>query len=79
MRTDVEGIMRDFGTDAAALIERLSPAEAEALDLAAGSMGPKAEAAARFAASGNGRSAGIGRLGEALKIMEGRAGTLVKL
>ena len=79
MLTDVEGIMRDFGTDAAALIERLSPEEAEALDLAAGSMGPKAEAAARFAATGQGRRAGIGRLGQALEILEGRAGTLVAL
>jgi len=77
MLTDVEGILRDFGTDRAARIERLAPEEAAALDLPAGSMGPKAEAAARFVARGTGRSAGIGRLGEALAILEGRAGTLV--
>ena len=77
MLTDVEGILRDFGTDRAARIDRMSPKEAAALDLPAGSMGPKAEAAARFAAGGKGRRAGIGRLSEALAILEGRAGTLV--
>ncbi|WP_371038597.1 carbamate kinase [Rhodosalinus sp. FB01] len=77
MLTDVEGIVRDFGTEAAERIEHLSPSEATALDLPAGSMGPKAEAAARFAAVREGRMAGIGRLGEALEILEGRAGTRV--
>lgn len=77
MLTDVEGILRDFGTDKASRIKRLTPGEAVALDLPAGSMGPKAEAAVQFAAGGEGRIAGIGRLGEALEILEGRAGTIV--
>jgi len=77
MLTDVEGILRDFGTDKAARIERLGPAEAAAMDLPAGSMAPKAAAAARFAAGGDGRMAGIGRLSEALAILEGRAGTVI--
>ena len=77
MLTDVEGILRDFGTDKAARIERIGPAEAAAMDLPAGSMAPKAAAAARFAAGGEGRMAGIGRLGEALAILEGRAGTVI--
>jgi len=47
--TDVDGIHRDFATDAARRIDRLTPGEATALDLPAGSMAPKAEAAARFA------------------------------
>ena len=75
--TDVEGILRDFGTDNATRIEHLSPAEAVAMDLPSGSMAPKARAAAQFAAGGEGRMAGIGRLGEALAILEGRAGTVV--
>lgn len=75
--TDVEGVLRDFGTDKAARIERLSHVEAAAMGLPAGSMGPKVEAAARFAVGGEGRMAGIGRLGEALAILEGRAGTVV--
>lgn len=75
--TDVDGIHRDFGTDATRRIDRLTPGEATALDLPAGSMAPKAEAAARFAASGTGRMAGIGRLGDAIEILEGRAGTRI--
>lgn len=77
MLTDVEGVLRDFGTDKAARIDRLTPEEAAALDLPAGSMGPKAEAAVRFATGGEGRMAGIGRLSEALQILEGRAGTII--
>lgn len=77
MLTDVEGIMRDFGTEEAERIDRLTPEEAAALELPAGSMGPKAEAAVRFAAGGAGRRAGIGRLGQALEILEGRAGTCI--
>ncbi len=77
MLTDVEGIMRGFGTEEAERIARLTPEEAAALDLPAGSMGPKAEAAVRFASGGAGRMAGIGRLGQALEILEGRAGTRV--
>ena len=77
MLTDVEGILRGFGTDRAERIGHLTPREARALDLPAGSMGPKAEAAARFASSGAGRMAGIGRLSDALAILEGRAGTRV--
>ena len=77
MLTDVEGIMRGFGTEEAERIDRLTPDEAAALELPAGSMGPKAEAAVRFASGGAGRMAGIGRLGQALEILEGRAGTRI--
>ena len=75
--TDVDGIYRDFGTDAATRIERLAPDEASALDLPAGSMAPKAKAAARFASGGSSRIAGIGKLSDALKIIEGRSGTRI--
>lgn len=75
--TDVDGIYRDFGTDAAMRLDRLSPGEARALDLPAGSMAPKAEAAARFAAGAPSRMAGIGRLGDAIGILEGRDGTRI--
>ncbi len=47
--TDVDGVMRDWGTPAASLIERLTVNEARALDLPAGSMGTKVEACCRFA------------------------------
>lgn len=75
--TDVDGVYRGFGTDASERIERLAPEEARALDLPAGSMGPKIEAAARFANGGSSRMAGIGRLAAALAILEGDAGTRI--
>jgi carbamate kinase len=77
MLTDVEGIMRDFGTDAAAPIGHLTPQETKALDLPDGSMGPKATAAARFAASESGRWAAIGRLDDAYALIRGEAGTRI--
>ncbi|MCX7568232.1 carbamate kinase [Sulfitobacter sp. F26169L] len=73
--TDVDGVYRDFGTDAQARIETLTPQDALALDLPAGSMGPKMEAAATF--STHGGLAGIGRLDQALEILEQKAGTCV--
>ncbi|MGJ8606039.1 MAG: carbamate kinase [Marivita sp.] len=71
--TDVDAVYRDFGTKDQARIASLTPDEALALDLPAGSMGPKMVAAAGFAASGG--VAGIGRLDQATDILEGRAGT----
>jgi carbamate kinase len=73
--TDVDAVYRDFGTDHQARIDRLTPDEAAALPLPAGSMGPKMAAAARFAAGGG--LAGIGRLDMAIAILEQRAGTCV--
>ena len=51
-------------------------AELRALDFAAGSMGPKVEAACRFAEQ-TGGIAGIGRLDQAAEIIAGDAGTIV--
>jgi len=76
MLTDVDGVYRDFGTDQAARIETLSANDAAALDLPAGSMGPKVDAACRFANSGA-RWAGIGRLADAFEIVDQRAGTRI--
>ncbi|MBZ0122467.1 MAG: carbamate kinase [Roseovarius sp.] len=73
--TDVDAVYRDFGTKDESAIAALSPEEARALDLPAGSMGPKMAAAADFAETGG--LAGIGRLGQAVDILEGRAGTRV--
>ncbi|MCI2395989.1 carbamate kinase [Aliiroseovarius sediminis] len=74
--TDVDAVYRDFGTDAQARIPCLSPEEARALNLPAGSMGPKMAAAAEFA--GQGGLAGIGRLQDALALLDGTAGTLIR-
>lgn len=73
--TDVGAVYRDFGTDEATPISEISPREARALTLPEGSMRPKVTAACNFAAMGG--LAGIGRLDQALDILEGRAGTRV--
>ncbi|SMX48832.1 carbamate kinase [Maliponia aquimaris] len=73
--TDVDAVYRDFGTENQTRIASLTPDEAFALDLPAGSMGPKMLAAAMFAAYGG--LAGIGRLDQATDILDGHAGTLV--
>ncbi|HEX5924007.1 MAG TPA: hypothetical protein VFY45_09250 [Baekduia sp.] len=51
--------------------------DVEELELAAGSMGPKVQAAGRFAAATGGRAA-IGALGDAAALVAGTAGTQVK-
>jgi len=76
MLTDVAAVFRDFGTDWATPIARLTPEEAAGLPLPQGSMAPKVIAACNFVRAG-GRLAGIGRLEDALAILNGRAGTLV--
>ncbi len=73
--TDVDAIYRDFGTDTATPIHKLTVAEAESLALPAGSMGPKLAAASRFAEGGG--ISGIGRLEDAVAILERQAGTCV--
>jgi carbamate kinase len=74
--TDVAAVMRDWGTDAASPIRRTTPSELRRLTFAAGSMGPKVEAACRFVEA-TGGAAGIGSLDDAAAIVAGHAGTLV--
>lgn len=74
--TDVDGVYEGWGTDAARRIDRTTPAALRAGGFAAGSMGPKAEAAARFVERGGGRAA-IGALGDAAALLAGTAGTQV--
>ncbi|APE30332.1 carbamate kinase [Halomonas aestuarii] len=73
--TDVEAVYRDYGTDTATPVHALTVAEAREMALPAGSMGPKLVAACDFAE--NGGISGIGRLVDALAILEGTAGTRV--
>ncbi|MGB3247083.1 MAG: carbamate kinase [Sulfitobacter sp.] len=73
--TDVDAVYRDFGTENAAPISGLTPAEARALVLPDGSMRPKVKAASDFAETGG--FAGIGRLEDAVAILDGGAGTRV--
>lgn len=74
--TDVDGVYKGFSTDAAERIAQLTPQEAAALDLPAGSMAPKVTAGAQFARGGQ-RWTGIGKLSDALAIIEGRSGTRI--
>lgn len=73
--TDVDGVYRDFGSDTAMKRPWLSPKDALRFDAPAGSMAPKLEAAAAFTSAGG--LAGIGRLQDAIEIMNGNAGTQV--
>jgi len=74
--TDVPGLQRDFGTPAASVIRSASIAELRAGDFPAGSMGPKVEAACRFAER-TGHRAMIGSLNDAVALSRGDAGTVV--
>ncbi len=73
--TDVDAVYRDFGTKTAAPIAHLTSVEAIALHEPAGSMGPKVSAGIDFAQ--NGGFTGIGRLEDALAILDGKAGTRI--
>ena len=76
MATDVDAVYAGWGTPGARAIKRASPDAIEAYEFPAGSMGPKVDAACRFARR-TGASAAIGALGELPAIVEGRAGTTV--
>ncbi|UGQ12443.1 carbamate kinase [Yinghuangia sp. ASG 101] len=74
--TDVNRVMRGFGTPHAEEIVHATPAALRAEDFAAGSMGPKVDAACRFVET-TGCTAAIGSLHQAADILAGRAGTIV--
>lgn len=76
--TDVEGVFRDWGTPAAALMRSVASGEIADMPLAAGSMAQKVAAACAFA-DRPGRFAGIGALGDAAAILAGTAGTRIAL
>jgi carbamate kinase len=74
MATDVDGVYLGWGTPAQRRLHRVTPDELAGYKFAAGSMGPKVEAAARFAAK-TGRRAAIGSLDDITGIVAGTAGT----
>lgn len=76
MLTDVDAAYADWGTSTQRAIRRASPNALAALPFAPGSMGPKVEAACRFATA-TGRRAAIGALADLGRIMAGEAGTTV--
>jgi carbamate kinase len=76
--TDVPRVVADWGTADAAELDRVTPAELRDLTFPAGSMGPKVEAACRFAERTGGLAA-IGALDDAEAILAGRAGTQIRV
>jgi len=74
--TDVDAVYAGYGTPNARAILRTSPALLQRDSFASGSMGPKAVAAAGFAAA-SGQTAAIGRLEDALALVQAEAGTQV--
>jgi carbamate kinase len=75
--TDVPCVYADHGTPHQRPVLDATPAELRRAHYPAGSMGPKAEAAARFVERTGGLAA-IGALDAAYEIVHGRSGTLVR-
>lgn len=76
--TDVEGVCENFGAPDQHLVSEASPTWLRQRSFASGSMGSKVEAACSFVEK-TGKVAAIGRLTEAAKIIEGKAGTTIRL
>lgn len=74
--TDVSSVFDGYGTPEQTRIAQATPAMMRAKGFAAGSMGPKVEAACRFVEL-TGAVAAIGRLEDASKIINGEAGTII--
>lgn len=77
MATDVDGVYERWGTPTPNRLGEVTPSVLRALDLPAGSMGPKVEAATRFVER-TGRRAAIGALEEIEGLVAGTAGTQVR-
>lgn len=74
--TDVAGVIENFNTPEAKVLSSATVTELRSRNFAAGSMGPKVEAACRFVEA-TGRRAVIGGLDEVLSLVEGTSGTSV--
>ena len=76
LATDVDHVERAWGTPAAVPIEQTTPWELRRWSFAAGSMGPKVDAACRFVERTAGTSA-IGALSDLAALVRGDAGTQI--
>lgn len=74
--TDVAAVESDWNTPQARPIHRATPQQLRRLDFAAGSMGPKVEAACRFVER-TGGTAAIGLLDDAAAVARGDTGTQI--
>lgn len=78
MLTDVASVYTGFGTPQQRPIRAAHPEVLEAMDFAAGSMGPKIRGACDFVRR-TGHSSAIGQLSDLVEIMAGEAGTLISM
>jgi carbamate kinase len=78
MLTDADAVYADWGTPEQRAIRQASPQALDASMFAAGSMGPKVDAACRFARA-TGKRAAIGALADLEKILDGEAGTTISV
>ena len=76
MLTDADAVYLDWGTPGKRAIRRAGAETISTLRFPAGSMGPKVEAAWRFARA-SGKRAAIGALRDLAAIIDGRAGTTI--
>jgi carbamate kinase len=76
--TDVDGVYTGWGTPQRARLGSVTPDEIDGMDLPVGSMGPKVSAACGFART-TGNEAVIGSLADIDRIIQGSAGTRVKV
>jgi len=76
MATDVDGVYLDFGTPQQRRLGQVTTSELAGKGFAAGSMGPKVEAASDFAAR-TGKRAAIGTLAEIGGVVAGTHGTSI--
>ena len=78
MATDVDGVYANWGEPGAELLHKVTLQELNSYDFAAGSMGPKVEAASNFVEETGGRGA-IGSLADLEMIVAGKAGTIISV
>ena len=76
MATDADAVYLDWGKPNARALRRASPKALEAFAFPAGSMGPKVQAACRFAEL-TGKRAMIGALADLAAMLRGEAGTTI--
>ena len=76
MATDVDGVYRDWGKPSQQRIDRATSTELSGSEFAAGSMGPKVEAAVDYAER-TGHRAAIGTLADVEGLVAGTHGTSV--
>jgi carbamate kinase len=74
--TDVDAVYAGWGTPERRAIRRATPESLAAAEFAAGSMGPKVDAACQFVER-TGRVAAIGSITDAAVLVRGEAGTIV--